>query len=111
MLLVGSLVFLFASLLAGSIGYDVLKRYAPGFVSNGIVAYTISVVVSSVGVFIFLLTVYYALTNVSHTVREVLPGALLAAAAARGELPGDPGLPADRQAEPGGRRSAGRRSC
>ena len=78
-LLVASLVVLFASLLVGSIGVEVLKRYAPGFASNAIVAYTISVLVSFLGVFIFLLTVYYALTNVRHSVRSVLPGAALSA--------------------------------
>jgi membrane protein len=79
LLLVTTLVFLFASLLVGSIGFDVMKRYAPGFAGNGYFAYAVSVLVSLVGVFIFLLSVYYALTNVKLSLREVLPGAIVAA--------------------------------
>ena len=41
--MVGSLVILFLALVVGSIGFDVLKRFAPGFVSNGVVAYALSV--------------------------------------------------------------------
>src|SRR4051794_33940603 len=78
LLLVASLVFLFAGLLVGSIGFDVIKRYAPGFVGNGYVAYTISVLVSLAGVFVFLASVYYVLTNVKLRLREVLPGAVVA---------------------------------
>src|SRR5664280_545814 len=37
--MVGSLVTLFASLVVGALGVEVLKQYAPGFVSNGAVAY------------------------------------------------------------------------
>jgi membrane protein len=81
LLLVGSLVFLFAGLLVGSIGFDVARRYAPGFAGNGYVAYALSVVVSLLGVFVFLVSVYYALTNEKLTVREVLPGAVVAAVA------------------------------
>ncbi len=77
--LVGSLVTLFIGLLAGSIGYDVLKRFAPGFISNGYVAYTLSVSVSLAAVFLFILSAYYFLTNERLTVHEVLPGALVAA--------------------------------
>jgi len=79
--LVGSLVTLFVGLLAGSIGYDVLKRFAAGLVGNGFVAYTLSVLVSLAAVFVFLLSAYYFLTNEDLTVREVLPGALVAAVA------------------------------
>jgi YihY family inner membrane protein len=79
LLLVGSLVFLFAGLLVGSIGVDVIRRYAPGFVGNAVVAYGISVVVSLAGVFVFLVSVYYALTNLKLHVREVLPGSVVAA--------------------------------
>ena len=45
-LLVGSLVFLFAALVVGSIGVDLLRRYAGGVAGNAYVAYAISVVVS-----------------------------------------------------------------
>jgi membrane protein len=79
LLLVTTLVFLFASLLVGSIGSEVMKRYAPGFAGNPYVAYAVSVLVSLVGVFIFLVSVYYSLTNERITLREVLPGAVVAA--------------------------------
>jgi membrane protein len=79
LLLVTTLVFLFASLLVGSIGFDVMKRYAPGFAGNSYFAYALSVVVSLCGVFIFLLSVYFVLTNASVSFREVLPGAVAAA--------------------------------
>jgi membrane protein len=78
-LLVASLVFLFASLVVGSIGFDVLKRYAGGVVGNSYVAYTVSVLVSLAGVFVFLVSAYYALTNERLRVVEVLPGAAAAA--------------------------------
>ncbi|MDQ2982582.1 MAG: YihY/virulence factor BrkB family protein [Actinomycetota bacterium] len=74
-----SLVTLFVGLLAGSIGYDLLKRFAPGFVANGIVAYALSVMVSLAAVFLFLISIYYFLTNIKLEFREVLPGAVFAA--------------------------------
>jgi membrane protein len=78
-LMVGSLVTLFVALLAGSIGVSALKEYAPGFVSNSITAYTVSIVVSLAGVFAFLVSCYYVLTNEELTLRDVLPGSILAA--------------------------------
>jgi membrane protein len=78
-LMVGSLVTLFVALLVGSLGVSALKEYAPGFVSNGVTAYTVSIAVSLLGVFIFLVSCYYVLTNEDLTVREVLPGSILAA--------------------------------
>jgi membrane protein len=78
-ILVGSLVTLFIGLLMGSIGYDVLKRFAPGFIGNSYVAYTLSIIASTVTVFAFVLSAYYFLTNEQLTVREVLPGALVCA--------------------------------
>jgi membrane protein len=77
-LLVGSLVVLFLGLVAGSIGYDLLNEYAPGVLANRYVAYTLSVLVSTVAVFVFLVAIYYLLTNEKLEFREVLPGALLA---------------------------------
>ena len=50
----GSLVILFVGLFVGSVGYDLLNRFAPGFVGNGIVAYAVSVLVSTAAVFVFL---------------------------------------------------------
>jgi membrane protein len=78
-LMVGSLVTLFVALLVGSLGVSALKEYAPGFVSNWVTAYTVSIAVSLFGVFVFLVSCYYVLTNEELTVREVLPGSILAA--------------------------------
>ena len=77
-LMVASLVTLFVSLLAGSLGVSALKEYAPGFVGSSATAYILSIAVSLAGVFIFLVSCYYALTNADMTVREVLPGAIFA---------------------------------
>jgi membrane protein len=77
-LMVGSLVTLFVALLAGSLGVSALKEYAPGFIGNSATAYALSIFVSLLGVFVFLVSCYYVLTNEDLSVREVLPGALLA---------------------------------
>src|SRR6266545_3349626 len=79
LLMIGSLVTLFVALLAGSLGFSALKEYAPGFVSSSASAYALSIAVSLLGVFVFLVSCYYVLTNEDLTVREVLPGAILAA--------------------------------
>jgi membrane protein len=78
LMMVGSLVFLFVSLVIGSIGQEILKRYA-GFSGNATTARVIAILVSALGLFIFLTSAYYVLTNVDLTVREVLPGAITAA--------------------------------
>ena len=62
-LMVASLTTLFVSLLAGSLGVSALKEYAPGFVGNDITAYIVSIAVSMAGVFVFLVSCYYVLTN------------------------------------------------
>jgi membrane protein len=77
-LLVGLLVTLFAGLLAGSLGSGVLEDLAPGVLSEPAVAYAVSVLTSSVAAFVFLLASYYLLTNESLTIREVLPGTVVA---------------------------------
>jgi membrane protein len=74
-----SLVMLFLGLLAGSFGFDLLKRYEGGIVANSYVAYGASVAVSFIGVFVFLVAVYYLLTNVEHSFADVLPGAVVSA--------------------------------
>jgi membrane protein len=79
LVMVGSLVTLFASLVIGAVGFEVLKRYAPGFVGNGAVAYAVSIAVSLFGVFLFLVAVYRLLTNAPVSVVDALPGAVLAA--------------------------------
>jgi membrane protein len=80
-LMVLSLVTLFVGLLVGSFGFDLVKRYAGWLAGNAYVAYGVTVVVSLAAVFLFLMAVYYFLTNVEHTLSEVLPGAVLAAVA------------------------------
>jgi membrane protein len=70
---------LFASLVIGALGVEVVKRYAPGFAGNSIAAYVLSIAVSVLGVFVFVLAAYRLLTNVEVTVRDVLPGAVMAA--------------------------------
>jgi membrane protein len=77
-LLVGSLVVLFVGLVAGSVGFELLKEFAPGVIGNRYVAFTLSLVLSTLGLFVFLISIYYLLTNVELEFREVLPGAVLA---------------------------------
>jgi len=74
----GSLVSLFASLVIGSIGQEILKRYV-GFSGDSISARAIAIAVSALGLFVFLSSAYYVLTNADVTLREVLPGAITAA--------------------------------
>jgi membrane protein len=77
-MMVGSLVSLFASLVIGSVGQEILKRYA-GFSGDAVSARVVAIAVSLLGVFAFLTSAYYVLTNDDLTVREVLPGAVTAA--------------------------------
>jgi membrane protein len=79
LLLGSSLVTLFLGLLAGSFGYDLLKRFAGGIFENPFVAYGLSVLASAATIFVFLISTYYLLTNDEVTVREAMPGALLGA--------------------------------
>jgi YihY family inner membrane protein len=76
--MVGSLVTLFVALLAGSLGVSALQENAAGFISNAAIAYALSIGVSLIGVFVFLVSCYFFLTNEDLTVREVLPGAIFA---------------------------------
>jgi YihY family inner membrane protein len=78
LLMVSSLVTLFIALLTGSLGVAALQEYAPGFVSNAATAYALSIGVSLIGVFLFLESCYYVLTNDAVSLREVIPGAVLA---------------------------------
>jgi len=70
---------LFVSLVVGALGVEVLKRYAPGFAGSSVAAYVLSIAVSLLGVFTFVLTTYRVLTNAPVTWRDVLPGAIFAA--------------------------------
>ena len=78
-LMASVLVTLFASLVIGALGVEVLKRYAAGFVGDPVAAYILSVAVSLLGVFVFLVAVYRLLPNVALTIRDVLPGAVMGA--------------------------------
>jgi membrane protein len=77
-MMVFSLTFLFVSLVVGSVGVEFFKRYL-GLGSNVVVAYLLTVSVSLVGVFVFLASAYVVLTNDSLGLREVFPGAIVAA--------------------------------
>ena len=76
-LLFSLLILLFAGLVVASFGFGQLERHAPGVTGNPAVALLLSVLASTIAVFIFLVTVYRLLTNVELTVRDVLPGAVL----------------------------------
>jgi membrane protein len=77
MMMVGSLAFLFASLVVGSVGAEILQRYT-GLGDNPVFAYAVSVGVSVVGVFVFLASAYVVLTNDDLTWSEVVVGAAVA---------------------------------
>jgi membrane protein len=78
MMMIFSLTFLYISLVVGSVGVELLKRYT-GLSGNVVLAYLVTVTVSLVGVFVFLTSAYVVLTNVALTWREVVPGAAVAA--------------------------------
>jgi membrane protein len=79
--MVATITTLFAALVVGALGVEVVKRYAPGFVGNSVAAYILSIAVSLIGVFVFVLAAYRLLTNADVSVRDVLPGAITAAIA------------------------------
>ena len=76
--MLASLVTLVVGLVVGSIGFEVLKRYASGFIGNSVVAYGLSLIVSSLAVLLFLVSAYFRLTNADLSIRDVLPGAIVA---------------------------------
>jgi membrane protein len=77
-MLIASLFTLFVGLFVGSFGSELLKRWAPGFFANEVVAYLLSVLISGLAAFVFLVAVYTLLTNVPLRPRDVLPGAVFA---------------------------------
>jgi len=77
-MMIGSLAFLFAALVVGSVGAEILKRYT-SIGESTVFSYAVSVAVSLVGIFIFLASSYVVLTNDDLSWREVLPGAAVAA--------------------------------
>jgi len=78
LMMVCSLAFLFASLVVGSVGAEILKRYT-GIGDSPILAYAVSIGVSAIGIFVFLASAYVVLTNDDLTWSEVFPGAVVAA--------------------------------
>jgi membrane protein len=78
-LLVASLVTVVASLVTGTLGVYLLQRYTGHFLGNAYVAYPLTFLVELAGLLLFLVTVYYVLTNVQLAFRDVLPGAITAA--------------------------------
>jgi membrane protein len=78
MMMGGSLVSLFVSLVIGSIGQEILKRYL-GFSGDAVSARVVAITFSTLGLFVFLASAYYVLTNADISLREVLPGAVTAA--------------------------------
>jgi membrane protein len=78
LMMVGSLTFLFASLVVGSVGAEIFKRYT-GLNDSPVLAYALSIFVSLGGIFVFLSSAYVVLTNDDLSWREVLPGAAFAA--------------------------------
>lgn len=75
--MIGGLVFLFAGLVVGTFGAHLLNRFAPGVLGNGAVAYGVSIVVSAIAIFVFLVSSYRYLPNADVSITEVLPGAVL----------------------------------
>ena len=78
MMMGGSLIAMFVSLVIGSVGQEILKRYF-GFADNVTSARVLAIAVSTIGFFVFLASAYYVLTNANVTLREVLPGAITSA--------------------------------
>ena len=76
--MLGTLITLFAGLIVGTVGFELLHDAVPGFAGNRWVAYVLSLIVSTAAVFLFLVSIYYLLTNEQLSFREVLPGAVLA---------------------------------
>ena len=81
-----ALLVLFAALTAGTLGYDLLRRYATDVISNQWVALALTLLSSGLALFVFLLSAYYRLPNARLTRLEVLPGAILGAVVLAGTL-------------------------
>jgi membrane protein len=79
--MLGSLITLFIGLIVGTVGFELIHDAAPGIVTNRWVGYGLSLVLSTFAVFVFLVSIYYLLTNERLTLAEVLPGATLASIA------------------------------
>ena len=75
------LIALFVGLLVGGAGAHTLDRFAPGFLADTYVSHAVSVIVSSIAIFVFLICAYRFLTNAELTLAQVLPGAIVATVA------------------------------
>jgi membrane protein len=71
-----SLAVLFVSLAAATVAIGWLDRHAPGVLRSGIAPYVISIALTGIGSFVFLIVAYRALTNVKLDRGDVWPGAL-----------------------------------
>ena len=78
LLMIGSLVTLFVALLVGSFGVELIRRYTPEVIDSEAAAYVLSIAVSTAGIFVFIVSVYYLLTNERMRLRETLVGAAFA---------------------------------
>jgi len=76
LLMIGLLIVLFAGVVVASFGQNQMERHAPGIAADSAFALLLTVLVSSVASLVFLVVSYYWLTNVPHTFRDVLPGAV-----------------------------------
>ena len=74
-----SLLVLFAGLIVGTFGYDLLRHYAPAVFGNRWVAIALTASFSALALFLFLLSAYSRLTNARVARRELLPGAIIGA--------------------------------
>ncbi|HEY1318151.1 MAG TPA: YihY/virulence factor BrkB family protein [Gaiella sp.] len=88
--MIAALLVLFAGLTVGGFGYDLMRRYATDVVSNQLVALALTVLVSGLALFLFLLSAYHRLPNALLTWHEVIPGALLGAIVLAATLQGLP---------------------
>jgi membrane protein len=78
-LAVSVLVTLFVSLVVGGLGVDFLRHNLGAFANSPVLAYVVSIGASLVGVFLFLLAIYYWLPNTTVQIHEALPGAVVGA--------------------------------
>lgn len=81
-----AIVVLFVALTAGTLGYDLLRRYASDVVENQWMALALTLLTSGLALFLFLLSAYHRLPNARLTRREVLPGAVVGAIVLVGTL-------------------------
>ena len=81
-----AIVVLFVALTVGTLGYDLLRRYASDVVENQWMALALTLLTSGLALFLFLLSAYHRLPNARLTRREVLPGSVVGAIVLVGTL-------------------------